>query len=564
MMTVFSAVSADERRWTHVLPLLFGIGLFAVFFLPFLGKAFHIDDSFFIDSAGLIGWNPLEASPADYPYKGVVIRHYLPYEASHPFLLPYMMKVVRAAFGESERAMHAAFLIFPFMALIALAKLTSLLFPAVNRKAFLVPLFLMAVPAFLVNAHNVMADVPTLALFLTSLAWYISAIEKERALHAFVGSIFLSAAIFSSYQMLALIPLVLIYAWKRQRLILLTLVSLAVPVLCMVSWVLMIYSRYGIFPLIKSSLSVTGLDNASEIARGYGPGMFSDRAVSILALLGTSLFFVFAVYAVCSAAWRRLAVMFGVGIVVMAVFFSLYASYPFFETTLLSVLVTTALISLSEAVRLTYRAGESSPQRFFLLAWALTVLGYNQFVLPFGSARYLLPAIPPLIMLLISAIDWGRAKRSTLPVAAAFLLSALFGLANAYADYFHAGTYREIAREVQQFRSEKYGSPDVWYIGEWGMRYYLDSVGARYLLNDLRAPRKGDYLVIPEMPRFWQPHMLLTPRLQLYATREFRSALPLKIFHRQSRAGFYAQHWGLLSFGFSQEPQERFEIWEVH
>lgn len=564
MLTVFSAASANERPRKHILPLLLGIGLFAVFFLPFLGKAFHIDDSFFIDSAGLIGWNPIEASPADYPYKGVVIRRYLPYEASHPFLLPYMMKVVRAAFGESEIAMHAAFLIFPLMALTALAKLTSLLFPAVGRKALLAPLFLMAVPAFLVNAHNVMADVPTLALFLTSLFWYISAIEKERALHAFVGSIFLSAAVFSSYQMLALIPLVLIYAWRRRRLILVTFLSLSVPLLCMVSWVLMIYSRYGIFPLLKSSLSVTGLDNASEIARGYGSGMFSDRAVSILGLLGTSLFFVFVVYVVCSAVWRRLAVLFAAGVLSTAVMFSLYVRYTFFETVLLSVLVTTALLLLSEAVRLTFRPGETSPQRFFLLAWALSVLGYNQFVLPFGSARYLLPAIPPLIMLFIGAIDWERAKKITLPVAAAFLLSALFGLANAYADYFHAGTYREIAREVQQFRSEKNGSPDVWYIGEWGMRHYLDSVGARYLLNDSREPLKGDYLVIPEMPRFWEPHMLLTQRLKLYATREFRSASPLKIFHRQSRAGFYAQHWGLLSFGFSQEPQESFEIWEVH
>jgi hypothetical protein len=141
--------------------------------------------------------------------------------------------------------------------------------------------------------------------------------------------------------------------------------------------------------------------------------------------------------------------------------------------------------------------------------------------------------------------------------------SLLFGLACATADYRFAGVYREFAGEVQQLRAEAGNNPDVWFIGEWGMNYYLRKAGARYLHATSTAPRLGDYLVIPEMPPLWGPAEALRSRLDVAATREFRSPLPLRLFNRRSRAGFYAHFWGMLPFAFSREPDEVFTLLRV-
>ena len=95
------------------------------------------------------------------------------------------------------------------------------------------------------------------------------------------------------------------------------------------------------------------------------------------------------------------------------------------------------------------------------------------------------------------------------------------------------------------------------------MQHYLDKEGCKPLSPNVIEPRKGDYVIIPEMPRFWEPVPGLTGRMKIFASREFSSKLPLRLFNRRSNAGFYAHYWGLLPFSFSREPDELFQIWEV-
>jgi len=95
------------------------------------------------------------------------------------------------------------------------------------------------------------------------------------------------------------------------------------------------------------------------------------------------------------------------------------------------------------------------------------------------------------------------------------------------------------------------------------MRHYMDRSGARYLLRASEDPRKGDFVIIPDMPRFWVPSPQVQQRLALYATREYNSAIPLRLFSRRAHAGFYAHHWGLMPFSVAAVPHESFQIWEV-
>lgn len=543
--------------------LLLCISFFCFLFIPFLNKAYHIDDAVWMDFARMVAWNPLKTAPAPYPFMGGMLTDFVPYDGSHPPLVLYYMKLIMALFGDREIVMHSAFLIFPALAVVSLAGLTALLFPDAKRSAMLVPLFAMAIPAFLVNAHNVMTDVPTLAMLLAALFWYCSAIEGDQTSHAYAGGLFLAASVFSSYQMVVFIPLIFLYAWKRKRLNRPFVFSLFFPVLVLVIWGFLIYNAFGIIPLLKSNIAASTQDLASELGRGYSLSVLWERVVSILANLGTSLFFVYFVYAVVARKVIRVAGMLLLGTVLCYLVLSRSSYYSFFHLLLLSSLIAAGLLLLVEAVVLTLRPQDTG-SRAFLLIWAFTVIGYNIFILPWGSARYMLPAVPPLVILFLGGLDWDfRRKTRGIAVSLLLFLSAAFGFSSSYADFVHADTYRKFAQEVNHYRSVRSGSLTVWYIGEWGMRYYMDRIGARYLQRDSREPEIGDVLALPEMPIFWDPHISLIPRLKLRVVKEYPGSFSLKLFHRGSRAGFYSHHWGLLPFTYSAEPQETFQIWEV-
>jgi len=199
-----------------------------------------------------------------------------------------------------------------------------------------------------------------------------------------------------------------------------------------------------------------------------------------------------------------------------------------------------------------------------LLFWAFIVIVYNIVVLPFGAARYMLPALPPMLLILVNAKPGLGSESVVLKTTGVILACALvFGWMSSYSDYRYAQTYQDFAQEAKIFRSESAGTGTVWYIGRWGMQYYMEKEGFPMLSADSHELKKGDFLIVPEMPRFWQPSPDVLKRLKTYATREFVSPVPLRLFNRRSNAGFYEHQWGLLPFSFSRAPDEYFQIVEV-
>jgi hypothetical protein len=95
------------------------------------------------------------------------------------------------------------------------------------------------------------------------------------------------------------------------------------------------------------------------------------------------------------------------------------------------------------------------------------------------------------------------------------------------------------------------------------MRIYFDRAGIKYLLADSRQPKAGDYIIMPEMPRFWVPSGQVQSRTTVVYTKSFSSALPMRLFNRRSNAGFYCHLWGYLPLTLSSEPDEVFTIMKV-
>ena len=65
-----------------------------LFFLLFVNKPFHIDDTLFINIGRILPWSFLGSSFGDISFLGKIYENLSPYESTHPPLIPYFMKVL--------------------------------------------------------------------------------------------------------------------------------------------------------------------------------------------------------------------------------------------------------------------------------------------------------------------------------------------------------------------------------------------------------------------------------------------------------------------------------------
>jgi 4-amino-4-deoxy-L-arabinose transferase-like glycosyltransferase len=544
------------------------VGLALALCLPFAGKAFHIDDPAFLNLSGMIGWNPLHATPVDYDFGGGVIPQLLPYEITHPLLVPYYIKIVRAVFGGSEIALHLAFLVFPAIALASLVALSAALFPGSGWPRLALAGFFATLPAFLVNAQNVMTDVPAVAFLLLAMAGFVRGIEQDAPRPLWLGSVALTLAIFTSYQMGIFVPLVLLYAVARRRATAATVAAALLPLAVLAAWLVAVYALYDVFPVLKSKLADSQASIGGELRKGLTPLLMLHRGVSVLAFVGASLAFVLPLHYALQGRFARGGLLRYVLLLAVAYPLTLaVARYPLGAQLALSAFVAAgllALVTLVETARACARRRGESAREVFLLAWISCVVGYCVLLLPFSAARYPLPAYPAMLILLLGDPAWNLATRGRRAAVGLVLCgSAVLALASAYSDYRYAATYREFAQAVAELRATRPAGSNVWYVGEWGMHYYMERAGARYLHADSTAPLRGDLVVLPEMPRFWAPSPEVRSRLAPAGSRRYASALPLRLFNARSRAGFYAQFIGMLPFAVSRQPDEVFQIYEV-
>ena len=549
-------------------PGMLGItGLFLLLYLPFVNKAFHIDDFPFIMFSRMIGWNPFQAMPIDYDYIGVVLPQFLPYDTTHPILVPYFIKIVTALFGENEVALHLAFMIFPLIALFSLMKLNTVLFPGARRTAVILAAFFCTLPAFLVNAETVMTDVPTLTFLLLAMAGFFDGLENGSRGMIWLGSAALTLSLFCSYQMLAFVVLLFFYAFLRRKLTLRMAAAIALPLLILTAWLLVIYEMYDVFPLLKTKLPKATASIADEIMKGQVHRTLVHKVFSIFGFIGAVMLWVVPFHYALKRTMGKFVLLFLP--LLVASYLAIYrlTGYPFATNLFFAALVALGLLAVITLSWMTWqrvRQRDDAWLAVFLLIWVYCVIGYCIALIPFSSARYLLPAFPPALMLLLNDPAWSFTTQGRrIGLACVLGGTVLFALASAYSDYRLADTYRDFAARTRAFRASGGNTFNVWYIGEWGMHYYMDKAGARYLHADSTEPKAGDYLIDPVMPNFWKPEPSVQERLNLFDQQEYRSWLPLRLFNGRSHAGFYAHFWGMLPFAFSSEPDEVFSVYKI-
>src|SRR6185369_11235314 len=113
-----SVARASGARSHDAPPALHGMLLAALtlaVLLPFIGKAFHIDDPLFIWCARHVRSHPFDVFGFDVNWNGLPAS--MSQVTRNPPLAVYYLALVGAVFGWSEAALHAGFLL-PAVALV--------------------------------------------------------------------------------------------------------------------------------------------------------------------------------------------------------------------------------------------------------------------------------------------------------------------------------------------------------------------------------------------------------------------------------------------------------------
>lgn len=535
--------------------------------LPFWGKAFHIDDPFFIAIAENLKEHPLR------PFGGAVALDDTDHRVfarlrsapntfetlSHPPLVPYVIAAVAAVSGGiREVPQHAAFLLFSLAAVWFQYRLARRFTPA----PFLPTLLLASCPLFMLGGQSVMTDVPALALFLAGLALFVEGVDSGDARRLLLAGAVAGLAVLTRYVCLGLLPLGALYVLGRRKHPAMAWLALVPFGLVLGLWCFQNLLEHGGVHLAAS------LRHYGEYYEGryFTTADLGRRAMSDLAALGGTTLPLAVLLAVRLPAGRDLQPVLS-GLAASAVVwlnpFGLHElrEYGFPVKATLALFLAAGVFLLVESVR---RAFPLRADRGFLLLWLLGGLVATVVLLPFGAARYMIPVLPPLILLLCGGEEGSavapRWTRSARGVGVAGTLSVVLGLLVAIADWQYANVYREFA---QRGVPAVAGNHRVWFIGDWGFRYYMEKAGHRYLLSTDETPTEGDFIVRPQVAALH----LMAPGLRARTQRELQvpvmSALPIRVMSYEAKAGYYSHGWGLLPLAISWAPLESFEVFRV-
>lgn len=473
--------------------------------VPFLDKAFHIDDVLYLLGADqirqspwapygdkdetLVLWDALDGGPASL------------YQTDfNPPLWKYVLAGAIGIVGHDERKLHALSAVVTLLGAIGLYLIAN---RWTNRPVWCVAMILLS--PFFLPGQNLMLEVPVLCLAAWGTFFHQRAWESGRTLDIALGGVFFGLAVLTKYSAGMLIPVFVVGSLlhRRPRVALSAVVSFGFVALWYAhnQW---IYGEWHV-----SSHGVL-----------FDPESWPIRALSVLRSVG-SVAFLGPIILVALARLRGmlwvagiLAASIAVGAIDVLqartfyqvngmVILPIQAAHFWIFTSLgTATLLGMIALSLSQWLGAPSEWKEARTDRF-LEFWILVMLLFNVTSTPFCAVRHLLLALVPL--------TWWTARQAA-PLAplmsrVALVVTIALGFSLAAADRELANFYRQLARE--NIRQDIAAGRRVWFTGNWGIHYYAAREGALPLFrgteeHGLGRPHPGDRIYNPVLTS-WLP-----------------------------------------------------------
>ena len=524
--------------------------------LPFLKQAFQLDDTEFLAFARTQIGQPFKFylgcldCPAGGPNGLFTTTH-------PPLLWLYLALMIWVKGGISETVLHSSYVIFPMIGGVGMYSLGR----RFSRYPLAAALLFITSAGFLVTSHTIMGDAPAIALMTAAMAAYVWGVDRSDMRLLMLGASLLLLAVMTLYQSLALVPLILVYLAVNRKMKLRNILPLTVPVLAMVFFFLYQYQAVGEIPRLRYH---------EDYWTGFVDQLIKGRA--LLAFLGATAVFPLALI---PALWagrggRRivyplLALTAVAGVIIPVAVDALSVVQGIL---LLPMVIAGALLIIG-AVRgvVTGLAdrGHGPGESADVLVFSLWILGFAFFsfvMMPFISVRHLLLMYPAVVIIFIKGVERlfpGRDRIIQYYLAATLVLGGLLvALPAAVADYRDANAYRYMAQRYgEEFQDS---TEQVWFIGEFGFRYYMQEAGFKYLYPQGCRIQPGDLIITGLTGSFSTP----VPHEAVEIDSELLfDDYPLVINNGWAGAGFYNHLVGPLPITPSRAPLNIFTIFRV-
>jgi 4-amino-4-deoxy-L-arabinose transferase-like glycosyltransferase len=548
-----SSVKNDES----VRQIVFLIAVSLACLLPFINKAFHIDDTLFILASRHIQSHPLD-------FYGFTVNWYgeaMPmYEVmKNPPLTSYFIGLVATFAGWSELALHVSFLI-PALGVVIGTYYLAQQFCSRSLTATLVGIL---TPVFLVSSTTVMCDIMMLAFWVWAVVLWVRGMNGLRYSFLIAAAFLIALAGLTKYYGLSLIPLLMAYSYAKKRSFKGWAVILLIPVAILALYQIATYSMYG------KGLLFDAASYASNYHSQEADRIFAETLIA-LSFSGGCLLTALWLFPLL---WPRRIV---IGTLCCLALFA--ASMPFLENfgvfsqalptrvdwlliLQFSLLVFAGGNILAVAVGDLYR--NRTPEALLLFLWVMGTFVFTAFINWSISGRNVLPLMPAAGILLVRRMEMrGILNHPKRPWhIALFLAPALIiALAVARADYLYADTARSAAFAVNRDFGNHRGT--LWFEGHWGFQYYMEKIGAKALDFAHSRLSAKDVVVIPQ----YGSNMALLPNDIAHLTRtySFESSRWITTMNGPEGAAFYSSDAGPLPYALNRIPLVKYYVFELN
>lgn len=524
--------------------------------LPFINRAFDWDDGEFIEFAEVYSESPTRLHLDNFSYKG---NHYEEFTTSHPPLLSlYLSMFLRLGFDVGEILFHIAYIVFPLVAAVSMYALAR----RFTGYPLLAALLLVFTPGFIVMSHSLMGDIPGLSLWLAAVALYVWGVDRRDWRMLGGSGLVMAIAVMVSYQNLSVLPLLLLYALIKRRFALSSFLPFLAPAAVFLAYVLWNYSLYDAGPVFSYRVGIR-----------FGWQDLDLKFRALLTFIGGATVFPLVVMPLFM---RRKYDLLAAFIILpplvtwAALYFLAKGDMTLIQAMILAVFVSSGFLFLYKMVETTIRAAWSWVKKrqgwtdsLFLLAWSCGVVVYVMVFLPSVTVRYLLPLFPPLVLLFIRQTEDAWPMRPRLRgvfVTMALLLTLASGLFAGIADYRRSNLNRDL---VERFSLE-YGDSDrkVWFLGEFGWRYYMEQSGFEYL-GISSVAHEGDIVISSQNSIEGVLAPLPEGSYRVLDQVEPGDPFPFRVMNLWANAGFYSHLVGDLPWVPSTAPLDRVTVNEL-
>ncbi len=490
--------------------------------MPFLNQPIQGDDYYYLTGGMHAQIDPLHPTHGEYVFAGqmVSMRGH-----PHPPFNMWFLGGLLALFGDIEEVrFHAAYILFSLIAALSMWSLARRFSPV----PLLATLLFLAVPPFVVNGNSLESDVPFLAFWMASVAFFVRAVDRRSSgLLALAVTAMIPAAM-AAYQSVLLIPLLAGYLLLRDGRWRAGWLALATPAAAIGVWQLFERATGGALP--------------AEVLAGhfesYGFQAIANKLDSAVALTVHSGWQLFPLLGLLAFGrlpkWLWAVILAATGAAAVAL-----DPHPLFWFTFCAGLVTIASCVL--ALR---KWGDKD--QLFLAGWVALFFAAALVLFFAGSARYLLPMAAPVCLLA------SRRLRNRPPwLAAGFALQITLALALAVANYQHWDGYRGLVADL----AGEFPERRVWVNSEMGLRYYAEALGG-LALEQSQPVQPGDMVISSEVCypiEFTTGGGVLTPLMN----REIRSRLPFRLIGLDAKSAYSTVTLGYRPFDVVPGPIDR-------